>query len=347
VAAAVTTSDGLSYEGVANPDGTESDIPCGTSDAPNYLVLFGTGFRYAPAGTLSVTIGSVPATVTYAGPAPGFDGLDQINAIIPPQLRGLGSVNVRAYVNSRLSNIVTVKMGGDRLPVTTQPLPFPTTEASLTAKSQVTRFTDDRIYAFDAYQFHASVAATMSFEMHSDKFDPVISLCRLNQDGTYSSLATGDKSSGFGPGSALLMTLLPDEGDYVVFAMGSNGDLIGTGAYTLQTRNVEIPPIGYGASIDNGLITSGDLQTFNGVYADGFWLVGRKGDPIGITLVSSGFDPHLMLRLATGATVASSVSFSGPVTQITAVLPADGIYIVIVTPLSPYRTGGYYLRIGT
>jgi hypothetical protein len=187
----------------------------------------------------------------------------------------------------------------------------------------------------------------MSFEMHADKFDPAISICRLNQDGSYSSLATGDKSSGFGSGSALLMTLLPDEGDYVVFAMGSNGDQIGTGAYTLQTRNVEIQPIAYGASIDNGMITSGDTQTLNGPY-DEYWLVGRKGDPIGITLASSEFDPHLMLRLATGATVASSTSFAGSqATQITAVLPADGIYIVIVTPLSPYRTGGYSLRIST
>jgi hypothetical protein len=76
-------------------------------------------------------------------------------------------------------------------------------------------------------------------------------------------------------------------------AEGANGDLIGTGAYTLQTQNVEIQPIAYGASIDNGLITSGGLQTLNGVYADAYWLVGRKGDPIAITLTSSDFDPPL------------------------------------------------------
>lgn len=61
-----------------------------------YLVLFGSGFRNAPdsdgnsgngvAENVEVTIGGLSAPVVFAGPAPGYAGLDQLNVQIPAEV---------------------------------------------------------------------------------------------------------------------------------------------------------------------------------------------------------------------------------------------------------------------
>lgn len=66
-----------------------------------YLILFGTGFRTAPdtdgnnsngiAENIQATIGNVTAPVLYAGEAPGFAGLDQINLELPVGAAGSNS----------------------------------------------------------------------------------------------------------------------------------------------------------------------------------------------------------------------------------------------------------------
>ena len=50
-------------------------------------------------------ISSVP--VTYAGPAPGFTGLDQVNVMLPSSLAGTGTVNITVSVAGNVSNVVT------------------------------------------------------------------------------------------------------------------------------------------------------------------------------------------------------------------------------------------------
>lgn len=73
-----------------------------------YLVFFGTGFRRAgPAQcVLRLPAGSFPAV--YAGPAPGFVGLDQINVAVPAWAV---APDVGAYfqVGGRWSNAFTLK----------------------------------------------------------------------------------------------------------------------------------------------------------------------------------------------------------------------------------------------
>lgn len=81
--------------------------------APNsIIVLYGTGFGETnplditgqpaapplgiPLGYVSVTIGGTAATVLYAGDAPGFAGLTQVNARIPAGLTGQQPVSVTA-----------------------------------------------------------------------------------------------------------------------------------------------------------------------------------------------------------------------------------------------------------
>jgi uncharacterized protein (TIGR03437 family) len=70
------------------------EVPRPAGDAV-YLILFGTGIRRAPdadgvaangvAESVQATVGGVAAEVTYAGPAPGFTGLDQVNIKVPAE----------------------------------------------------------------------------------------------------------------------------------------------------------------------------------------------------------------------------------------------------------------------
>lgn len=70
-----------------------------------YLVLFGTGFRSNSGLTgTRVTIRSTAITPVYAGPAPDFIGLDQMNLELPRSLIGAGPVNVQVSVDGKVAN---------------------------------------------------------------------------------------------------------------------------------------------------------------------------------------------------------------------------------------------------
>lgn len=64
-------------------DGTLAAIN-GTGVRGQPIELYATGLGRTPA-SVTVQIGGRPATVLYAGPAPGFIGLDQVNAVVPPE----------------------------------------------------------------------------------------------------------------------------------------------------------------------------------------------------------------------------------------------------------------------
>ncbi len=88
------------YEGVSSPIAFNGDSL--------YLLLYGTGFDAATASGTTVTVGTTPTTVTYAGPAPGFSGEDQINVALPASLAGSGQVTVTVTVNQVTANAVTI-----------------------------------------------------------------------------------------------------------------------------------------------------------------------------------------------------------------------------------------------
>jgi uncharacterized protein (TIGR03437 family) len=50
----------------------------------DYLTIYGTGLGNATPDRVVVTIAGLPVTVTYAGPAPGQPGVDQMNVYVPP-----------------------------------------------------------------------------------------------------------------------------------------------------------------------------------------------------------------------------------------------------------------------
>ena len=78
-------------------------------DTPVYVSFYGTGIRNASSmANVSLTIAGQTAPLQYAGPAPGFAGLDQINVAIPLSLRGRGLCDVILTVDGQASNVVTI-----------------------------------------------------------------------------------------------------------------------------------------------------------------------------------------------------------------------------------------------
>jgi uncharacterized protein (TIGR03437 family) len=82
----------------------------------DYLELFGTGLGATTTrGSLAfanqqptVTIAGMNCPVSYAGRAPGFPGLDQINCLVPPGLAADASAPVVVTSGIRSSNVTTV-----------------------------------------------------------------------------------------------------------------------------------------------------------------------------------------------------------------------------------------------
>jgi uncharacterized protein (TIGR03437 family) len=74
--------------------------------ASDYMELFLTGLGASTQPL--VTIGGSSCPVTYAGPAPGFVGLDQINCQVPPGLSANPATILTVTSGARSSNVTTV-----------------------------------------------------------------------------------------------------------------------------------------------------------------------------------------------------------------------------------------------
>jgi uncharacterized protein (TIGR03437 family) len=96
------------------------------NDQRTRLAVYATGLRYAGNSSRDPAIVNVAAsvgasakdaagnsyslTVEYAGPAPGFFGLDQVNIVLPPDLDGAGVVSLFLTTDTT-SNVVSFQMG--------------------------------------------------------------------------------------------------------------------------------------------------------------------------------------------------------------------------------------------
>jgi uncharacterized protein (TIGR03437 family) len=78
-------------------------------DTPVYVTFYGTGIRNRSSlAKVCLTIHSISAPILYAGPTPGFSGLDQVNVALPLSLRGSGNSDVVLTVDGQSSNAVTI-----------------------------------------------------------------------------------------------------------------------------------------------------------------------------------------------------------------------------------------------
>lgn len=112
VPAGYSTFDGKTLTPLLNSNGTARPIDAGTAQRPNYLVLFGTGFRKrSNLSNVQVRIGGILCQVDYAGTQPQYIGLDQLNVVIPSTARGSGEVNLLFTVDGKPANTVRVNIG--------------------------------------------------------------------------------------------------------------------------------------------------------------------------------------------------------------------------------------------
>jgi uncharacterized protein (TIGR03437 family) len=80
-----------------------------SSDTQVYVSFFGTGIRNRSSlANVAMTINGIAVPVLYAGPAPGYTGLDQVNVELVLSLRGSGVSNVVLTVDGLAANTVTI-----------------------------------------------------------------------------------------------------------------------------------------------------------------------------------------------------------------------------------------------
>jgi len=88
---------------------TTVPISLGGLGAQSALVIFGTGIRNRAAlSDVAVQIGSQSLPATYAGAAPAFVGLDQVNVLLPASLAGTGTVSLIVSVSGTASNALAL-----------------------------------------------------------------------------------------------------------------------------------------------------------------------------------------------------------------------------------------------
>jgi uncharacterized protein (TIGR03437 family) len=76
-----------------------------------FLVLYGTGIRHVTSQNgVTVSVGGTILSPSFVGVAPGFEGLDQINVLLPGSVAGKGEVDVILTADSKVSNTVRVNI---------------------------------------------------------------------------------------------------------------------------------------------------------------------------------------------------------------------------------------------
>jgi uncharacterized protein (TIGR03437 family) len=103
------------FEPVAQFDATQgrfvlTPIDLGPDSDQVFLIMFGAGFRARSSlSAVTLKIGGVDAPVLFAGAAPGFVGLDQVNAgPLPRSLAGRGEVDVVLTVDGKVANTTLI-----------------------------------------------------------------------------------------------------------------------------------------------------------------------------------------------------------------------------------------------
>jgi uncharacterized protein (TIGR03437 family) len=104
------------YEPVVRFDSATSrfvsvPIDLGPESDRVFLIAFATGVRGRSAlANVRATIGGVNAPALYAGPSPGFIGLDQVNIQLDRSLAGKGEVDVILTVDGKMANVVKINL---------------------------------------------------------------------------------------------------------------------------------------------------------------------------------------------------------------------------------------------
>ncbi len=351
------------------------------------------------AESCTVTIQGVPARVDYAGRQPDFFGLDQINVVIPPELSGLGILIVRIEIKSgqtsRISNDIEIKVGGQLTPLTILKdlnLAGDTATGALTADDAVEMSQDPnpnnptyrKTYFIDVYRFRTTaVNTTVAIDLRGNLADPdpldtQIIVRKVESNGVQSFFAADDQGGGFGncpnpPGTckpdqannnSLLLTIIPEIGEYWIFVTSADVVPNDTGAYTLKFSTNVLTPLAYGQTVNGSFSGTTKVQTAAGVYVDGYFFNGREGESIRITMrAPAPVDAFLQLRERNGDVFDFNDNGAGgtdarlpplptpPLPQQPLILPVNNAlpinrsFIIVATPLANFVTGSYTLQL--
>ena len=116
VALRVKADGSRSYEEVVQFDAAQNrfiprPIDLGPESDQVYLSLFGTVIRNRSSlSAVITTIGGAYAAVSFAGVQPYFEGLDQVNVLVPRSLIGRGEVDVLLTVEAQMANPVRIQI---------------------------------------------------------------------------------------------------------------------------------------------------------------------------------------------------------------------------------------------
>jgi len=211
----------------------------------------------------------------------------------------------------------------------------------------------------DSQLLDAEINATVAIDLRSPAtgaspdphFDALVLLYRFANN-RLDQVAANDQTGGIGNGAvdvnnnALLLTVLPQQGTYVLLATTSDLQPLGVGTYTLTLRDNAIQPIDYGANV-SGSITTSDVKTSGGDYLDAYWFNGVLGDQIQATMRSTAFDSFLFLyRNDSDPEIAFDDNMGGGFdARVTFTLKETGIYLIFATPFEKDKTGAYTLTL--
>jgi uncharacterized protein (TIGR03437 family) len=83
--------------------------PYGAATDNLYLILYGTGFRYAQ-GPVACSFNGQSIPALYSGAHSTYAGLDQVNLLVPNALRGAGRVSVNCAIDGETTNTVNINV---------------------------------------------------------------------------------------------------------------------------------------------------------------------------------------------------------------------------------------------
>jgi uncharacterized protein (TIGR03437 family) len=388
-AAALTTLDGITYKAVFNTDLSPAKVSVkGPNGQPNILVFYGTGIRRIPAANpadangvaegVTVTLQGVPLKVDYAGPAPGFVGLDQVNVVLPTTMEGFGLC--RLVIQSKtlpanpgdkafLSNAVDIDLDGTQPElIVARDLDLaqnPTVTGELTTDDQVQLLNDltRRTYFFDVYRFRTTEPnQTIGIDMRRDdtggnQLDSLVLLYRLDdrrliQVGEEDDWGSADGTATGGEGiratrNALMLTVLTTPGTYAIIASSANKQANGTGKYSLRLFSTPIRQLTYGQNLTGESITNADLKNSADVPMDVYYFNGNVGDNVDIRttapyisllVLQRNGDQPLLGRLGDAVN-------PGQQARIEQRIGETNIYLIYVTPFERNAFGNYSLSL--
>jgi len=200
---------------------------------------------------------------------------------------------------------------------------------------------------FDAYRFSGRAGQAVSIAMSSTELDSYLIL--LDENG--SSVAFDDDSGG--DLNALLQTVLPASGDYMLLANTYQSGQ--SGRYRLELSSgsgggaMTTPPSASGSIIrQRGALQPGDsILPADGSLFDEYQFSGRAGQTVEIRLSSTDFDTYAILVNEAGESVEQNDDASEGTTNSYMVvrLPVTGRYTVLVNSYDATGRGNYSLEV--